>query len=76
MENKKWWHFRKLDKKDYGRIALLGIFVAALKSSLPIPINPVLDLFCEIAIIIGFFAIILWIKEQFSGNKKQICGKN
>ena len=62
--------FKKLEKKDYGRIALLGLLLAGINSALQISLPPVISILIDILITAGFIAGVIWIVKTL--NKKSI----
>lgn len=68
-QNKKWWQFRKMSKKDYGRIAMAGLLLAFIKSGLPLG-HWFFEFLSDIIITMGLISGVLWLKEKYNANNK------
>lgn len=67
---------KKLNKKDYGRIALLGLLLAAIKSTIQFPLFLPLSILLDTLITVGLIAGIIWVIKTFKQRgvpKNSIC---
>ena len=68
-QNKKWWQFRQMGAKDYGRTAIICLLLVGLKGSFSAGLF--LDILIDILAIFGTISGILWIKEQIKSRGKK-----
>lgn len=64
-QNKRWWKFEKLSRKNYGHIALIGLLAVLVKSA-GLQIGSLLLIaLLDILILIGVICgIVWWIKTR------------
>jgi hypothetical protein len=69
-QQKKWLQLKYMSKNDYGKIAIIGLVLAFIKTGIPVPLNPLLNFLVNVIITFGLFAGIMWIIEKSKRNKK------
>lgn len=68
--------FKKLEKKDYGRVALLGLLLAGIRGTVQIPLPFLISALVDILIALGLIAGIIWIvktTKSKTGSVKNPC---
>ncbi len=67
--------FKRLEKKDYGRIALLGLLLAGVRSAIQLPLHPLLSALLDILVTLGLITGVIWIIKTFKQkNPCERCG--
>lgn len=68
--------FKKLKKKDYGKIALLGLLLAGIKGAVQISLPSIILVLSDILITVGFISGIIWVVMTIKTKKIKDETKN
>jgi hypothetical protein len=69
-QNKKWWRFRPMSSKDYGRTAIICLLLVGIRDKLPLS-DPITMTLINILGGWGAIAGVLWIKEKIKSKSKK-----
>lgn len=71
-ENKNWWQLKKMDRREYGNTAIVGLLAgyAFNLSGSPALVGIIGDTLALVGLLSGIVWIFLTIKEKISGKNK------